>query len=345
MLKSLHSADYSSSKQTQMFVLGLVLSLHFGAGVLLAHMDVSQTVDIQKITPIEVSFIEVAKPKPVVQEVPEPVVSKTKPLHNVQVNEAQPAFDNPPPTPAAPKPTSKMEMASQEPTKPNPPKPEIAKIEPVPVAPKQVENIPSVQTNTVVAVNNLPSASDFVVKETVKVKEVDKAQEMPMASNAPKANPVSRAQGPAVSPTVSNTVAQEAKKDGKSADGSQDNHKQTAQHSTATAKDEQKASSVNVANEKPKSTPPANVQFSVGEVAWEHKPILSYDADMFSPRRKEVEVTYKVNQHGDVESVHFSTGDRDLDRLLRNQLKKAKFKPFIREGQAVSGTVTVSFRL
>ena len=64
-------------------------------------------------------------------------------------------------------------------------------------------------------------------------------------------------------------------------------------------------------------------------------------------RGKSIEVTFTVNERGDIVRLEFaSTGDRGYDRKFRERLREARFRPAVgRDGQPIAATFPMTFQL
>ncbi len=354
MAKHLHSSGDLISNQTKFFAIGSVLGLHLVAGFALVSMDMAELKKPKKITPIQVSFVEpVTKAAPVIDSVQayttdsasDVAAAAMTPKHTPKTQHipksgapknSEPAIKQPiiqpPPNNTPPKTDT---------SKSNAPKSDTVKMD----VPNHTQTPSFSQSNT--SQLTVPPLMDDVSSKTppANAPTGDDAKNANNANNKSNTNSKNNADSP--------SGAQHGKNSNQSNEGAGnklDSKSGNKDNSGSSQGGGQKppAGADDNANKPAGAKNLDNVQFSAGEVSWVNKPSLSYDADMYSPKHKQVSVTYKVNKNGGVESVSFSTfstGDKDLDRVLKAQLKKAKFKPFTREGQAVSGSVTVSFQL
>lgn len=348
MAKHLHYSGDLISNQTKLFAVAAVLGIHAIAGFVFVQMDIKQLEPPKKITPIQISFVEpVTKAAPVIDSVQAYTTDSASDVAAAAMTPKHAAKAQHIPKSGAPKnsePTIKQPII-QPPPNNTPPKTDTSKSN----APKSDTVKMDVPNHT-----QTPSFSQSNTSQLTVPPLMDDVSSKTPPANAPTGDDAKNANNKSNANSKNNADSPSGAQYGKNSNQSNEG---AGNKSDSKSGNKDNGGSSQGGGQKPpagadgNANKPAgaknldNVQLSAGEVSWVNKPSLSYDADMYSPKHKQVLVTYKVNKNGGVESVSFSTGDKDLDRLLRNQLKKAKFKPFIREGQAVSGTVTVSFQL
>lgn len=73
--------------------------------------------------------------------------------------------------------------------------------------------------------------------------------------------------------------------------------------------------------------------------------VYDEEGKLVKPCPKKYEMTFllQVNKEGYVESVQISksSGESMIDRRFARDIKRARFKPFMKEGQAIAGLVTL----
>ncbi|MBE0407539.1 energy transducer TonB family protein [Psychrobacter sp. AOP22-C1-22] len=89
------------------------------------------------------------------------------------------------------------------------------------------------------------------------------------------------------------------------------------------------------------------VSFGASEATWKpgHQPNLSFLKGERRRLKKDISITVKiiVDEKGNIESAVISsgTGNKNIDSKIRKAIKKARLNPFIKNGVAVKGTVTL----
>lgn len=107
--------------------------------------------------------------------------------------------------------------------------------------------------------------------------------------------------------------------------------------------------SSNVSQATTEDTGPIKLSGSQVQASWVSAPNLHFSAEQavdFNPRNKSVIVTFNFSKDGSINGVTISTtGDRSLDREIRNRIARAKLHPQIVGGMARSGTASVNLML
>lgn len=276
------------------------------AGVVLLHVAVGYG-----LGQMQMNKIVLPEPKPMQVQFINLIEDKTPPTLP-----ATPVSDVPaptPPKPAEPKPTPRKSV----PPKPIPPKPVESKptppkpIEPKPTPPKVAEPKP-VPIKTP-APTPIQTSAPTPVPAQAPVAEQTPVTPAPVAPPATPAPPVSPAPAPvpAQAPAAPSSSSKQA--------------------TTAT------------------DTGPIKLSSGQVQASWVSAPNLHFSADEamdFNPRKKSVTVTFKFNAQGAISGVTVSgTGDRSLDREIKNRIARAKLHPQIINGTARAGTATVNLTL
>lgn len=93
---------------------------------------------------------------------------------------------------------------------------------------------------------------------------------------------------------------------------------------------------------------PGPVSLGSGEASWRREPNLRFLERQRETLKENISVTaaITVDEKGNITnaSISPSTGNRKIDIKIEKAIKKAKLKPFIRNGVAVRGTVSVPIR-
>lgn len=318
------------SQNTQIKTAIFVLILHGLLALGIANMPAVHE-PVKKIKPIEVTFVDIPKVlEPVVQEPQPKPEPKIEPKVEPKPVKPQPKPQTPPPKKVVQQPKIEPKIEPKVEPKPKPkPKPIIDEV----VPPKVEPVITSKVTTTVKSDYQEPKPAEIKPVETKKT-DVAKADDkpsdpQPIVKSTPKADP---------KPATSNT-SDDSKKTS-DINKSDTNKKVDKDSNTKNNSDKQDNS-----DKQSKTPPKGDFTFSSSEAIWITKPRLSYDPDVHNPSSTSVKVTFKVDANGTVKSVSFKTGDRDLDRELKSGLMRAKFKPFMKDGFAVAGTVTITLSL
>lgn len=338
------------SKRVQIGIILFVLILHGLIAIGIVNMSSTQPVFVAQ--PIQVSFIHA-----------------NSSLHNTATPSDN--LPNPPAAPQAsqkaapaPKPaaadkpikqqsvskqlTNHKQLTNQQPAnQPNPSPKSSDTITPI----HKTAN-PAIDGHAVIKPANQSNASDNVIQNKP-IQNNTTQQNSPTINDVnTNTSNVSTSNVPATSPADHTPQSQRTLSDSNQLIQSTQLGDDLANHTQATSQNQAKtASQDNSTNQKTQTnqkaqtsdkTPTSDFAFESSEALWQYKPNLSYDSQLYNPKGDRVSVTFKVDNQGNVKSISFDTGDRQLNKELRRQLMRAKFKPFVRDGVAVSGTVNIS---
>lgn len=328
------------SKNAKIASVTFAVLLHGVIGVGLANMTMTDD-ETKKIKPIQVTFVQSPNP-PVDNSQDKSDLPKDKPVQkaaNTSVQTPKPKAATPTPIPKpqpqtpiknAPKPQKPAVAQQDVQLKPQIQKPEPQVVKKEPVITKTVKTDVVAQTQKTADI--VPQTQ---VSQPVQPKEVKAVPKTDSTSNDVQSvfKPINTGLDNKRTDTQSSSLGSKNATKSSQTTGQSDTNSKSTGETKSTGSDSKK-------------TPPTgNFNFSSGEAQWAVMPNIVYDADMYSPRGNSVSVTYKVNKDGGIQSVSFNTGDRDLDKQLRSQLMHARFKPFMRDGFAVAGTVTIRLNL
>lgn len=248
------------------------------------------------------------------------VLPKPKPMQvqfiNLIEDKAPPTLpavpDTPAPTPPKPVESTPTPPKPAEP-KPTPPKPVQAK--PVPTPHKPIEPKPAVKTPA-----PTPVATPTPTQTQAPVAAAPTPEPIAPQTPAPQATPAPTPAPPAPAPVSTAPPAPPAPA-------------ASSSKPTASAAD----------------TGPVKLSSAQVQASWLSAPNLHFSADEamdFNPRQKSVTVTFKFNAQGSISGVTVSgTGDRALDREIKNRIARAKLHPQVINGTARAGTATVNLTL
>lgn len=342
--------------------IALVLGLHIGVGIGLMNMP-ALTIKPTNITaPLEVKFIELPKPiepkptepkpvepKPVIQSKPEPQVATTRHIQQKAVPKKVTQATLPK---TAPKPISdkieKVDKQIQPMTKP------VTKPAPPINESKPAVSVSQHMDPQIIAAQQ----AQQIAQQQAQAERAEQARQVALRVQADNERRAEIARQQAQAAQQKNEAARIAKEQAEKQRLAQETlvqeklardqaEKERAERERAEKQQAEKAAQAKKAAEN--SQP---IQFGNGDAAWRSKPNLKFSGNLARIIDEEnlnnLSIKINVNSKGNVTAVTItrSSGNSQIDNVVKQRLFSAKLQPFIRNGVAVDGignlTVTLN---
>ena len=311
-------------------VIAVALAIHAVAGIGLANMQGITLKKPEPPKPLEITLTTppAVEPEPIKNDIVEPVKPVEPPKPKVQPKPAEttPPKPKPLPEPVKPKPLPPPKPVVKEIKPPPEPVKPIKPIEPKPPEPvkppeKIIKTEPVVDNQKQFEIQRQAEEVKRKAEEAERKRQVDEADAKRRADEAER--------------------KRQAEADAKRrADEAE--RKRQAEADAKRRADEAEAD----AKRKAQNNAPVNV--SASEAVWVKQPRFDLkDIGAENGETLTASVKLSVNKQGAITSADIakSTGYPKADRLIKQQVKTGKLKPFMRDGQPVVGNVTVPFSI